>query len=459
MGSRLVLPLCLAAATAACGARGDPRPPLRIVPATITLEATRLGDRVYVEFTAPDQDSEGTTPGDIERIEVYALTTQPTVERPREPFSDDWLEVAMLIADLRVRIPDAPPAEADVETSARQGVASEPGAAERPVASFEVVQGEEVTVVEWLTPEAFVPVTVGDPEDEEDEEDETGQMAPMPFVPPPFRDPEIRSYVAFGISSRGRMGDPSELADVPLVAPPRPPTPPVVSYDEGAIEVAWDEPPTFRLPIQADETGETDETDGTDETEETQETEEAAPPVLESAPILEGLRPSGYVVYDLITSGDPDIERPLRLAAPGRTAEHNDAAVEFGATRCYVVRVIDYVGELEILGDASPATCVVLTDTFAPEAPTGLIAVADTDAISLVWDENVEDDAAGYVILRGTAADATLQPLFVEPLTETAYQDTDVTPGERYVYQVRALDTATPPNLSPPSEPVTETAR
>ena len=451
MGSRLVLPLCLVGATAACGARGSPRPPLRIVPATITLEALRLGDRVYVEFTAPDEDSEGTTPGDIERIEVYALTTQPTDERPREPFSDDWLEVATLIADLPVRVPDAPLAEEDVETPARPGVASGPDAADRPMATFEVVQGEEVTVVEWLTPDALLPVTVGDPEEEEEEDEETDPTAPMPFVPPPIPEPAIRSYVAFGISSRGRMGDPSALVDVPLVAPPRPPSPPVVSYAAGTIEVAWDEPPTFRLPIQAEEA---------EETEESGESEEAEdPPVLASTPILEGPRPSDYVVYDLIRSGEPDVERPFRLAAPGRAAEHTDDAVEFGATRCYAVRVIDYVGELEILGDASPATCVVLTDTFAPEAPTGLIAVADTDAISLVWDENVEDDLAGYVLLRGTAADATLQPLSVEPLTESAYQDTDITPGERYVYQVRALDTATPPNSSPPSEPVTETAR
>ena len=359
--------------------------------------------------------------------------------------------MATLIADLPVRIPDAPPPEAGDETSARPGVDSGPDAAERPIASFEVIQGEEVTVVEWLTPDALLPVTVGDPEEEEEEEEEADLTAPMPFVPPPFPDTAIRSYVAFGISSRGRMGDPSALVDVPLVAPPHPPPPPVVSYANGTIEVAWEEPPTFRLPVQAEGTEETEETEETGETED--------PPVLESTPILEGPRPSDYAVYDLIRSGDPDVERPLRLTEPGRAAEYTDDAVEFGATRCYAVRVVDYVGELEILGDASPATCVVLTDTFAPEAPTGLIAVADTDAISLVWDENVEDDLAGYVILRGTAADATLQPLSVEPLTETAYQDTDVTSGERYVYQVRALDTATPPNSSPPSEPVTETAR
>ena len=182
--------------------------------------------------------------------------------------------------------------------------------------------------------------------------------------------------------------------------------------------------------------------------------------------------PSAYVVYDVAASGEPDFRRPLRLGLPSPLASYTDTAVSFGAIRCYAVRVVDYVGPgpagpgpeatptgLQVLGESSPATCVVLTDTFPPAAPTGVIAVADTGSISLLWDENGEDDLAGYVVLRGTPPDATLQPLTVEPLVETAYQDTDVSTGRRYVYQVLALDTAVPPNASPPSEPVTEIAR
>ena len=97
----------LAALLAACGARGAPRPPLIILPDTISApEATRLGDRVYLEFDAPDSDTDGTTPGDIEWIEVYALTTQPTELGLREEFSEDWLDAATLIAVLPVRLPD-----------------------------------------------------------------------------------------------------------------------------------------------------------------------------------------------------------------------------------------------------------------------------------------------------------------------------------------------------------------
>lgn len=447
---RLAALPALVALLGACGARGAPRPPLIILPDSISApEATRLGDRVYLEFDAPDSDTDGTAPGDIEWIEVYALTTQPTDLRPREEFSEDWLDAATLIAVLPVRLPD------DAPSAQPPGASSEPEprladmlddvrnreAATGPVAFFEVVQGEAVTVVERLTPEAFVPVTVGDPdeEDEDEEDEEKERVLPMPLVSPPAPEPAIRSYVAFAVSSRNRPGEPSDLVDVPLVAPPPPPGPVQVSYDAGEIEIVWEEPPTFRLPVQA---------------------EEVEPPILESTPVVEGQEPSEYVVYDLAGSGDPDVERPQRLDEPAPETSFTDGGMTFPETRCYTVRVLDYVGDdLEILGDASPATCVVLTDTFPPAAPTGVIAVVDTNGISLVWDDNGEEDLAGYVVLRGTPPDATLQPLTVEPLVETAFQDTGVTAGRRYVYQVLALDTAVPPNASPPSEPVTDVAR
>ena len=451
---------------AGCGARGAPRPPLRIVPATIALpEATRLADRVYLEFEAPDRDSDGTTPGDIAWIEVYALTTQPTDRRPREQFSEDWLDAATLVAVLPVLPPgddlsDAPsdpePELADMLEDVRNR-----DAVTGPVAFFAAVQGAAVTVVERLTPETLVPVTVGDPDDEEEDDDEeTDRILPMPLVSPPTPDPPIRSYVAFGISSRDRMGEPSDMVDVPLVTPPPPSGPPTVTYSAASIEIVWEEPPTFRLPVQAGE---------------------VVPPIVESTPVLAGPEPSAYVVYDVAASGDPDFQRPLRLAPPSPPAFFTATAVAFGTTRCYAVRVLDYVGPqpaapsaetglqglgdgsgeigLHVLGDASPATCVVLTDTFPPAAPTGVIAVAGTDGITLIWNENSEADIAGYLVLRATPPDATLQPLTVEPLVGTTYEDTDVTAGGRYLYRVLALDTAVPPNASPPSAPVTETAR
>ena len=435
-------PGALAALLAACGARGAPQPPLRIVPEQVSpLTAARLGERVYLEFEAPGRDSDGAAPGDVARIEVYAVTTQPTERRPEEEFSEDWLDAATLVAVLPVRLPDAPPSDPPPELEDLLDDVRNRDAASGPVAFFEVAQGAEVTVVERLRPAALAPVTVGDPEEDEEEEeddDDPDRVLPMPLVSPPTPPPPIRSYVAFAVSSRGRPGEPSDLAAVPLVTPPPPPGPPAVTYTGASIRVAWEEPPTFRLPLQE---------------------AQVLPPALQSSPVLEGVPPSRYVVHDVAADGDPDVERPQRLGPPSPMPLHTDGDPAFPDTRCYAVRVVDAVGELEITGAPSPATCVVLTDTFPPAAPRGVIAVADTAGVSLVWDENAEEDLAGYLVLRGTAADATLQPLTAEPLAGTAYQDTGVTAGERYFYQVVAVDDAVPPNASPPSETVTEIAR
>ena len=51
------------------------------------------------------------------------------------------------------------------------------------------------------------------------------------------------------------------------------------------------------------------------------------------------------------------------------------------------------------------------------------------------------------------------RPITPTPIRETTYRDTTVTPGVRYVYAIVAVDRATPPNMSPQSTRVEETAR
>ena len=98
--------------TVACGMKGPPRPPVSIVPSQIDLpEISRVTDRVYLTFQVPASDSDGDTPADIERVEVYGVTTQPTLDRPAEDFSDDWLDAATLVATIPVRPPGVTPPE------------------------------------------------------------------------------------------------------------------------------------------------------------------------------------------------------------------------------------------------------------------------------------------------------------------------------------------------------------
>ena len=84
---------------------------------------------------------------------------------------------------------------------------------------------------------------------------------------------------------------------------------------------------------------------------------------------------------------------------------------------------------------------------------------ADAGSINLVWNENTESDIDGYLVLRGLASDATLEPLTPEPINEPTYRDTSVVSGEQYVYQLMAVDHVMPRNVSQPSGQITQTAR
>jgi hypothetical protein len=103
---------------------------------------------------------------------------------------------------------------------------------------------------------------------------------------------------------------------------------------------------------------------------------------------------------------------------------------------------------------------VTPTDIFPPAPPSRLVAVVDQGGISLLWEPNGEPDLAGYLVLRGEATDATLQPLTPTPIVEPRFRDTHITAGRKYVYAVVAVDSHLPvPNVSAESARVEETAR
>jgi len=201
------------------------------------------------------------------------------------------------------------------------------------------------------------------------------------------------------------------------------------------------------------------------------------------APLLtpEGLLPSrlpmpwpasssGFVVYE-VASPDAETTPPspplpaaqpfprLLTPTPLQTATFTDGRIAFGATRCYVVRTVDTIGQSTIQSVSSVPVCVKPKDTFAPAAPKSLQAVASEGAISLIWDANTESDLGGYLVLRAAAPSNKFEPITPQPIKETTYRDTSVRRGVRYVYIVVAVDTATPPNRSEPSNRVDEAAR
>tara|TARA_B100001146_G_C16144313_1_gene418192 strand:- start:550 stop:1176 length:627 start_codon:yes stop_codon:yes gene_type:complete len=186
--------------------------------------------------------------------------------------------------------------------------------------------------------------------------------------------------------------------------------------------------------------------------------------LLSSEPIVKFPEVTKYFVYAVAT--DVDNERtvgrkriePLN-SSPTVETSYVESGITFGSEQCYTVRALDEIDLLQVQGPASPSTCVTPVDTFAPEPPVGLLAVASQDAISLAWEPSPEVDLAGYLVLRRNDPGATLQPLTAAPIVATTFRDVDIRSDQRYVYVVQAVDDATPPNISLASLEVQEQAR
>ena len=404
-----------------CGKKGPPLAPLVIVPEQITdLSVHRLGSTIYVQCTIPSQNQDGSEPADLGRVDMYGLTMNPAVAGLDERA---FLEHATLVASIEVRpLPDGEPVSPPERTD------------ERPA------QGEVVTVVERLSPAVLTPVELEEPGDPAPKsalgDEEPRRLAPLGSAvsDPPLR----RSYLALMFSRSGRRSSASSRVAVLLSGSPPSPQAPSLGYSEDVITVRWQPPGGTRRAAQAPATA----------------TGLPEQPIVDSAPAFT------YNVYEASRRPGPPLALPVPLnASPLQASSYENARVEFGVERCYVVRTVETLDGFPVQSEASPLACVTPIDTFPPARPAGLMAVGDEGAISLIWAASTEEDLGGYLILRGRPSDETLQRLIQVPILETTYLDITVEAGVRYVYAIVAVDTAMPPNESAPSERVEELAR
>ena len=398
-----------------CGKKGPPLAPLIKLPvAPADLAAARRGDTVELSFTVPGVNTDGTRPANVAHAEVYAITAAATVP----PLSDaSVLKYGTRVGTVEVKAPRDPNLTADEDDPSDEVDAPEGAGLD---------QGAVARLAEPLTPAMLTLVDV--PRDK--------NLPPLPkpaltdgplLGPPPTV--TVRTYAAFGTSTRGKKGPLSRRVAIPLVPPP-PPSAAAISHDETAIQLTWS-PGGLGEPSAA-----------------------AADDVLPARP-LGAARPAiTYNVYDATIP-----EAAVRLTkTPLDVPKYSDSRIVWGEKRCYVIVAAQTVAGVTIESEAPPPVCKTLVDTFPPAAPQDVKAIASEGVISLIWEPNAEKDLAGYIVLRGVEPAQTLQPVTPEsqPLVETSFKDA-VTPGIAYVYAVRAVDKAG--NLSPLSARVVETAR
>lgn len=420
-GSRALVLSCLALVMVACGKKGPPLAPLTIVPQRVEdVAAQRRGDMVELSFVIPTRNSLGTSPADIQFVEVYALTGNP-VDRMGRPLDDrSFMRNGTLVARVEVEPPPVAPGEG-----------ADPSAP--PPDDPRPAQGERIVVADTLTGAALTAFDAGE---RPSSAASASAAPPQPLAWPSAAATRTRSYTATAVSRRGRRGRLSEPVVVPLTEGPPPATGPEVTYTATAATLAWPAPQTAHVPMFG------------------VVAEGELPPRV----ILGGAIPHTYNVYAW-EGGAPDAASKAELLTPDPLEVTTLAlpALPFGTPRCFGVRVVERSGRVTNEGAMSPPTCVTPVDAFPPEAPSGLAAVGSEGGISLIWDASAESDLAGYLVLRGTAPAAPDQALTPVPIKETTFRDMTAPQGTRFSYVVVAVDTAA--NRSRPSNQVEDAAR
>ncbi len=144
-----------------------------------------------------------------------------------------------------------------------------------------------------------------------------------------------------------------------------------------------------------------------------------------------------------------------------------DPSAHKGDTYTYTaqrVRSVTLHGhQLEMRSPVSSPVTLLLTDTFPPLPPTGLVAVpaGSGSAIDISWEASTETDLAGYHVYRQelTASGqpiGTAQRLTQTPLTGPAFHDATAIADHHYAYRVTAIDATG--NESAPSADTLESA-
>jgi hypothetical protein len=422
--------LALIVVMSGCGKSGPPLPPLVKLPAApADFTAERRGDGVDLQFTVPVANTDGTRPANVAHVDVYAITPSAGMT------DDDIVKHGVRIASIDVKRPRDPDQAVHPD---------DPDSPVEPPEGEGLDQGATARAAERLTPEMtvpFDPATGAKRKQREaaEADEERPLLGPASLVP-------SRTYLAVGISTRGRKGQLSKRVVAPLLPPPDAPPAPKVTYNETAVSVTWP-PATIRGLAQQPASGD----------------------VLPAQPIGMPLPTLGYHVYDVSVPEQKPGEEPPEPAAreplgtsvkltrtPLAEATFSDARMTWGERRCYAVRAVATIDTLTIESDATAPVCTTLKDTFPPAPPKNLQAVGLEGSIDLIWDASPERDIAGYYVLRRQLAGGSFEPVTATPIQDARFTD-NVAAGTRFVYTVKAVDRAG--NVSEASAPVEEAAR
>lgn len=149
----------------------------------------------------------------------------------------------------------------------------------------------------------------------------------------------------------------------------------------------------------------------------------------------------GYVGYLVFRGTEPGKFDDLPLNRdPVTGSPYRDDAVVNGKQYSYRVRTVD--SPVRPWQESPDSAEVIATprDMTPPATPTGITVVPGIGRVFLTWNENKEQDLAGYHVYRSPKAGGVHERLTVKPLNRTTFSDETVKQGATYYYSVTAID-------------------
>jgi len=427
---RFAKPLVVALVVAACGKRGDPLPPIRIVPQPVSeLRLAQRGDVLETSFIVPRVATDSSRLGVID------------IEITRAQKTGDFDKVGVRTTKR------AAPGETLVEREELPALGTTVRVAARAISKGHASNRTAIVSLTVLTP----PLA---PTDLEGEVGPSGNVlrwtypgplpTPLPLpTPTPPPTPRGLPSASPGIAqtSPGAVGSPSPpLTPAPSAAatPSTPTTPAPTPAAAPSPSVAATPPPT--------------------------PTSTEAPLPSPSATVgqspLPGARPSGaatpqpspkpvgFLVYRRPNEGS--YTRALRNDVFS-TMLFEDNTVEPGQEFCYVTRFAMSADPI-IESASSNEVCLTFKDIAAPAAPVGVSVFLRPSGVEVSWSPSSEADLAVYRVYR--RAPPGEAPVLVGEVAapETTLKDPGAKPGIANAYVVTAVDKAG--NEGPGSAPV-----
>jgi hypothetical protein len=119
------------------------------------------------------------------------------------------------------------------------------------------------------------------------------------------------------------------------------------------------------------------------------------------AAMLDGATPpivAGYTIYRRDASDEEFDDQPIGIAIGATT--YVDAAARPDRSYVYTVRAAPVADLPLILGPAADPVAATTRDVFAPQAPEGLLVLAESGGTRLVWNPSLAPDLAFYRVYR-----------------------------------------------------------